>query len=61
VIDGFLKSIIDQQKKKGVEDGKLCGGIYWKILRVNLTDKTTREEKLPVEIARDFIGEQGLA
>ncbi len=35
------------------------GGYRGKILRINLTDKTTKEEKLPVEVARDFIGGAG--
>ena len=38
---------------------RYAGGYTGKILRVNLTDKTTKEEKLPVEIARDFIGGAG--
>jgi aldehyde:ferredoxin oxidoreductase len=32
------------------------GGYAGKILRINLTDKTSKEEKLPAETARDFIG-----
>ena len=32
------------------------GGDTGKVLRVNLTDKTYKEEPLPVEIAHDFIG-----
>jgi aldehyde:ferredoxin oxidoreductase len=39
---------------------KYAGGYTGKILRVNLTDKTSKEEKLPAEVARDFIGGQGL-
>lgn len=35
------------------------GGYMGKILRINLTDKTFKEEKLPVEVARDFIGGAG--
>ncbi|MGD0662990.1 MAG: aldehyde ferredoxin oxidoreductase family protein [Syntrophorhabdales bacterium] len=35
------------------------GGYTGKILRINLTDKTSKEEKLPAEIARDFIGGAG--
>jgi aldehyde:ferredoxin oxidoreductase len=31
------------------------GGYTGKMLRVNLTDKTTREENLPTEMAKDFI------
>ncbi len=38
---------------------RYAGGYTGKILRVNLTDKRTKEEKLPVEIARDFIGGAG--
>jgi len=36
------------------------GGYSGKILRVNLTDKTSKEEKLPLEIATNFIGGAGL-
>jgi aldehyde:ferredoxin oxidoreductase len=36
------------------------GGYSGKILRINLTDKTSKEEKLPLEIAKDFIGGAGL-
>jgi aldehyde:ferredoxin oxidoreductase len=36
------------------------GGYAGKILRINLTDKTSKEEKLPLEIAKDFIGGAGL-
>lgn len=36
------------------------GGYCGKILRINLTDKTSREEKLPLEAARNFIGGAGL-
>jgi aldehyde:ferredoxin oxidoreductase len=35
------------------------GGYTGKMLRVNLTDKTTREENLPTEMAKDFIGGAG--
>lgn len=35
------------------------GGYTGKILRVNLTDQTTKEEKLPQDMARDFIGGAG--
>ena len=35
------------------------GGYTGKILRVNLTDKTFKEEPLPVEVAQDFIGGAG--
>ncbi|UCF56764.1 MAG: aldehyde ferredoxin oxidoreductase family protein [Deltaproteobacteria bacterium] len=35
------------------------GGYRGKILRINLTDKSAKEEKLPVEIAKDFIGGAG--
>ncbi|MCK4784024.1 MAG: aldehyde ferredoxin oxidoreductase, partial [Desulfobacteraceae bacterium] len=35
------------------------GGYTGKVLRVNLTDQTTKEEKLPLEIAKDFIGGAG--
>ena len=35
------------------------GGYTGKILRINLTDKTSKKEKLPLEIARDFIGGAG--
>jgi len=35
------------------------GGYTGKILRINLTDQTAREEKLPREIAKDFIGGAG--
>jgi aldehyde:ferredoxin oxidoreductase len=35
------------------------GGYTGKILRVNLTDQTAKEEKLPLEIAKDFIGGAG--
>jgi aldehyde:ferredoxin oxidoreductase len=36
------------------------GGYFGKILRINLTDKTSKEEKLPLEIAKEFIGGAGL-
>jgi len=36
------------------------GGYAGKILRINLTDKTTKEEKLPLEIAQNFLGGAGL-
>jgi aldehyde:ferredoxin oxidoreductase len=36
------------------------GGYTGKILRINLTDRTSREEGLPEEMARDFIGGAGL-
>lgn len=35
------------------------GGYMGKILRINLTDKTAKKERLPLEIARDFIGGAG--
>jgi len=35
------------------------GGYRGRILRINLTDQTAREEKLPLETARDFIGGAG--
>jgi aldehyde:ferredoxin oxidoreductase len=35
------------------------GGYSGKILRINLTDQTAKEEKLPLEIAKDFIGGAG--
>jgi len=35
------------------------GGYTGKILRINLTDKTSREEKLPLEVAKNFIGGAG--
>jgi len=35
------------------------GGYWGKILRVDLTSKKATEEKLPLEIARDFIGGAG--
>jgi aldehyde:ferredoxin oxidoreductase len=35
------------------------GGYTGKILRVNLTDKTFKEEPLPLEVAQDFIGGSG--
>ncbi|MBN2467342.1 MAG: aldehyde ferredoxin oxidoreductase family protein [Deltaproteobacteria bacterium] len=37
-----------------------CGGYTGKILRLNLTERTAREESLPLETARDFIGGTGL-
>jgi aldehyde:ferredoxin oxidoreductase len=36
------------------------GGYTGKILRINLTDKTSKEEKLSLEVAKDFIGGAGL-
>jgi aldehyde:ferredoxin oxidoreductase len=36
------------------------GGYAGKILRINLTNKTSKEEKLPLEVAKDFIGGAGL-
>jgi aldehyde:ferredoxin oxidoreductase len=35
------------------------GGYTGKILRINLTDKTSKKEKLTLEVARDFIGGAG--
>jgi aldehyde:ferredoxin oxidoreductase len=35
------------------------GGYKGKILRINLTDKAAREEDLPLEIAKDYIGGAG--
>jgi aldehyde:ferredoxin oxidoreductase len=35
------------------------GGYSGKILRINLTDQTAKEEKLPLGIAKDFIGGAG--
>jgi len=35
------------------------GGYTGKILRVNLTDKTYKEEPLPLEVAQDFLGGSG--
>jgi aldehyde:ferredoxin oxidoreductase len=35
------------------------GGYSGKILRINLTHKTSNEEKLPSEVAKDFIGGAG--
>jgi aldehyde:ferredoxin oxidoreductase len=37
------------------------GGYTGKVLRINLTDQTAKEETLPVEIAKDFIGGAGFA
>jgi aldehyde:ferredoxin oxidoreductase len=36
------------------------GGYTGKILRINLTDQTSKTEELPLEVARDFIGGAGL-
>ena len=36
------------------------GGYTGKILRINLTDQTATEEKLPLEVARDYIGGAGI-
>lgn len=35
------------------------GGYTGKVLRINLTEKTAKEEPLPLELARDFIGGAG--
>ena len=35
------------------------GGYMGKVLRINLTQKTSKEEKLPPEVAKDFIGGAG--
>jgi aldehyde:ferredoxin oxidoreductase len=35
------------------------GGYTGKVLRINLTDQTSKEESLPLEIAKDFIGGAG--
>ena len=35
------------------------GGYTGKVLRINLTDQTAKEEELPLEIAKDFIGGAG--
>jgi aldehyde:ferredoxin oxidoreductase len=37
----------------------VSGGYTGKILRINLTDKTSREEQLPEEMARSYIGGAG--
>ena len=37
------------------------GGYAGKILRINLTDRTSKEEPLPEEVARDYIGGAGFA
>jgi len=34
-------------------------GYTGKVLRIDLTNRTAREEQLPVEMARDFIGGAG--
>ena len=36
-----------------------AGGYTGKVLRVNLTDKTFKEEPLAVDVAQDFIGGSG--
>ncbi|MBN1320759.1 MAG: aldehyde ferredoxin oxidoreductase family protein [Thermoleophilia bacterium] len=36
------------------------GGYTGKVLRINLTDKTHKEEPLPLEVAQDFIGGSGI-
>jgi aldehyde:ferredoxin oxidoreductase len=35
------------------------GGYTGKILRINLTNKTSKEEPLPEAVARDFMGGAG--
>ena len=35
------------------------GGYAGKILRVNLTDRTAKEENVPLETARDYMGNAG--
>ena len=35
------------------------GGYTGKILRINLTDQTAKKEKLPLKVAKDFIGGAG--
>ena len=35
------------------------GGYTGKILRVNLTDQSGKQEKLPLKVAKDFIGGAG--
>jgi len=35
------------------------GGYTGKILRINLTDQTVKKEKLPLKVAKDFIGGAG--
>ena len=35
------------------------GGYTGKVLRINLTKQTAKEEKLPQKIAKDFIGGAG--
>jgi aldehyde:ferredoxin oxidoreductase len=35
------------------------GGYTGKVMRINLTDKTAREEELTQEVARDYIGGAG--
>jgi aldehyde:ferredoxin oxidoreductase len=37
------------------------GGYSGKVLRINLSDQTSKVEELPVEMARDFIGGAGFA
>ena len=36
-----------------------AGGYHGKILRINLSNKTTREESLPKSVARQFVGGAG--
>lgn len=35
------------------------GGYTGKIMRIDLTHQTTRKEKLPLRVAKDFIGGAG--
>lgn len=37
------------------------GGYTGKILRINLSDQTSKEENLPIDLAKDFIGGAGFA
>jgi aldehyde:ferredoxin oxidoreductase len=37
----------------------MCAGYTGKILRINLADKTSRQEDVPLEVTKDFIGGAG--
>jgi aldehyde:ferredoxin oxidoreductase len=47
-------------KKQNKEEHMYSGGYTGKILRINLNDKTSKEEELPLETAKNFIGGAGL-
>jgi aldehyde:ferredoxin oxidoreductase len=46
-------------KEEDMKEEKYKGGYAGKVLRINLSDQTSKEEPLPLEIAKNFIGGAG--